>query len=150
MKRFIAITILSLIGSTAIGQTVSDEALSECQAANSRFTKVADCLPDTDVAIAMLAVIQAEEFYGEAGARLVEACAELNDNSIGAWACVNNAISDAVELLGMVGSADKIDDPMFQGISDPALLERIEEREDEEQSRFGQRMWGGNMYKPLR
>ena len=86
---------------------------------------------------------------GEAGARLVAACLDLNDNSIGAWACVSNAITDAVELLAMVGSADRIDDPLFQGISDPAISELVEMREDEEQGRFVQRMWGGNMYQPL-
>lgn len=150
MRQFIVIALVSVVGSAAFSQTVSDEALAECQAENSRFTKVADCLPDTDVAIAMLSVIRSDEFYGEAGGRLVAACVDLNDNSIGSWACVNNAISDAVELLAMVGSADKIDDPMFQGISDPLLLQRTEEREDEEQARFGQRMWGGNMYQPLR
>lgn len=150
MKFQLLALFLTTAATSSFAQTVSDAALAECQSANSRFTKVADCLPDTDVALAMLAAVQTDAFYGEAGTRLVEACIELNESSASAWTCVNVAISDAVELLEMVGSADKIDDPLFQGISDPAMLLSIEAQEDEEQDRFGQRMWGGSMYHPLR
>ena len=150
MKVVLGVVALLFGPACAMAQTVSDEALAECQSINARFTKVADCLPATDVAIAMLSVVAEEQFYGDIGSRLVSACGDLNDNSMGTWACVDKAISDAVELLKMVGSPDKIQDPLFQGISDPTILERVEEREDNERERFGDRMWGGSLYHPLR
>jgi len=118
---------------SASSQMVSDEALAECQAHGARFITVARHLPETDVALA-------------------EACQERNENSIGAWTCVDEAIKDAVQLLYLVGSGDKIAAPLFQGVADPGSHARLASREDEECRCFDKSAmsWGGNRYRPLR
>ena len=143
-------TALAVICSTVIAQTVSDEALTECQSDNARFTSIKDCLPGTHVALAMLAAVQTPELYGSSGEALVAACSEKNETSVSKWACAENAISDAVELLEMVGSADKISDPLFQGLSSPETYQQLQALEDREQSGFDIMMWGGTMYHPLK
>ena len=150
MRMVLWVTALALTATTTQAQTVSDDALAECQAANSSFTSVKDCLPDTDVALAMLKAVAAPDFYGEAGATIVSACEAINETSVARWACTKNALSDAAELLTMVGSPDKIEDQRFRGVSDPKTFERLEERHSAERSRFDKMNWGMTMYHPLK
>lgn len=150
MNRFAVACLLALIPSGAWSQTVSDAALAECQADGKAFTSVKECLPETEVALQMLTAVTSPELYGDSGAAIVSACAEKNEMSPQRWACVSNAIADAVELLGMVGSADKISDARFKGVSDPAVLEKLKAKEDAVQAPFGDRMWGGTMYYKLK
>ncbi|SEM53786.1 hypothetical protein SAMN04488103_101414 [Gemmobacter aquatilis] len=150
MNRFAAVCCLALIPSGAWSQTVSDAALAECQADGKAFTSVKECLPETELALQMLTAVASPELYGDAGAAIVSACAEVNEMSPQRWACVRNAISDAVELLEMVGSADKIADARFKGVSDPAILEKLKVKEDAVQATFGDHMWGGTMFYKLK
>lgn len=150
MNRFFAISLLILLSSGARAQSVSDAALAECQVEGNAFTSVKDCLPQTEVALQMLAAVVSPEFYGNAGAAIVTGCAEVNEKSPQRWACVRNAMEDAVELLKMVGSADKISDARFKGVSDTAILEKLKEKEEAVQGVFDGRIWGGTMFYRLK
>lgn len=138
------------IASTALGQEVGEEALSECQARHERFTAVRECLPKTDVAMRMLASVQEESFYADAGQQLVAECAAINEHSPARWACVRNALRDANQLLTMVGAADRIDDPLFAGLARPEVYERLEALGAERRNEFPGVMFGGGLYQPLR
>lgn len=131
-------------------QTVSDAAVAECQADGQSFSAVRNCLPDVEVSLQMLTAVAAPEFFGEAGAVIVAACAERNERSPAIWACTKNAIRDAVELVQMVGSPDMIQDQRFRGVSDAATFERLEQRERTIRQLFRQDFWGGTLYTPLR
>lgn len=97
----------------------------------------------------MLTAVASPELYGEAGAAIVSSCSERNEMSPSRWACVSNAIEDAVELLQMVGSSDKVADARFKGVSDPAILEKLKAKEEAVIAPFGDRMFGMTRYLPL-
>lgn len=143
-------SVLIVIGAASSAQTVSDRALEECQAPGQRFTSVKNCLPETDVALNMLDAVQSDKFYGPSGTELVSACEELNNGSVGAWTCAKNAISDAVELLEMVGDAEKISDTLFKGLTSKETFENLITYQKKEQTRFDRMVWGGNTYQPLK
>ena len=147
----LAISIIAIfMASIAFAQQVSDEALAECQERHERFTDVRDCLPQTDVALRMLASVQEDAFFGEPGRTLVVACSEINQDAPGRWACVRNALRDASDLLTMVGSADKISDPLFAGLARPEVVERLEALGAQRRDEFPGVMFGGGLYQPLR
>lgn len=150
MRLAVLLPALMFIGAESTAQTVSDRALEECQSPGQRFTSVKDCLPETDVALNMLDAVQSDQFYGSSGVELVSACRELNSGSVGAWTCAKEAISDAVELLEMVGDAEKIADPLFKGLASKSTYEDLITLQKKEQGRFDRMMWGGNMYHPLK
>jgi hypothetical protein len=149
MKLTIAISAI-FAASAAYSQQISDVALDECQARHDRFTDVRDCLPATEVAMRMLASVQEEDFFGEPGRTLVAECAAINEHSPGEWACVRNALRDANHLLAMVGTADRIEDPLFVGLARPDVFERLEALGAERRNEFPGVMFGGGLYQPLR
>ena len=150
MKYFLAASVFALMSLGAWAQTVSNAALAECQADGKAFTAVKECLPETEVALQMLNVVTAPEFYGDSAVAIVAGCGDANKKSPARWACVNRAIGDAVDLLQMVGSADKISDPRFKGVSDSAILKKLKVKETAARKPFGQRMWGGTMFYSLK
>ncbi len=119
MRRFISIALLSLIGAPAFGQTVSDEAIADCEAQDLHFTKLAGCLHSAEVAHQMLNFIQREEVFASAGEELAQQCHIRNETLAGSWACADKAIEDAVALLELVGSTDRIEDPLASALADP-------------------------------
>lgn len=127
MKRFIAIAILTLLGAPALGQTVSDEAMADCEAQELHFTKLAGCLHSAEVAHQMLSFIQREEVFASVGEELAQQCNIRNETLAGSWACANKAIEDAVALLELVGSTDRIDDPLASVLADPQKLQLVSE-----------------------
>jgi hypothetical protein len=150
MLSRLALVLFAFSASSAYAQTVSEKAISECQSIDSSYTSVKDCLPETDVALTMLATVQTPELYGDDGATIVRACQEQNQTSVSVWACTRTAISDAVELLEMVGTAEKIADPRFKGVSDPELFARLEAIGKEQRGRFDRMFWGGSTYHPMK
>ncbi len=62
---------VALVATCLTAQTVSDAAISECQAINGSFTAMSDCLPETDIAISMMEAVASPEHYGAAGAVIV-------------------------------------------------------------------------------
>ncbi|RWF43149.1 MAG: hypothetical protein EOS46_25770, partial [Mesorhizobium sp.] len=94
-------TILSVIAVTiatsAVAGQADPRALEACQKTSKVFTKIAQCLPDADVAIKTLDAFSA--IYPAEASPLRDKCLELNgDNLAGAAACVTNAIKDGLGL----------------------------------------------------
>lgn len=139
-----------LAAGAAWGQAASDEALAECQSRYDSFTEVKKCLPETDVALNMLAAVGTDEYFGSAGKKIADACTAVNKNSAGTWVCTRVAIRDAVELVEMVGSIEKIEDVRARGVADDEVYQRLLLLEDEFQSKFDVSIWGGGVYFPLK
>lgn len=137
MNRFAAVCILALIPSGAWTQTVSDAALAECQAGGASFAKVKDCLPVTEAAHQLLGATVSPEFYGEAGKAIVAGCEAANKKSPERWVCVRSALADAVELVKMVGSPEKIEDKRLVGVTDDATLQRLMAKQKEVETSLG-------------
>ena len=125
MRQFIFIALVSAIGSAAFSQTVSDESMADCNAQDLHFTKLAGCLHSAEVAKQMLSFIQREEVFSSMGEELAHQCNIRNETLAGSWACANKAIEDAVALLELVGSTDRIDDPLASALADPQKLELV-------------------------
>lgn len=137
MNRFAAGCILALIPSGAWSQTVSDAALAECQAGGASFVKVKYCLPVTEVARRLLAATVSPDFFGEAGKAIVAGCEATNKKSPERWLCVRNALADAVEVVKMVGSPERIEDKRLVGVADEATLQRLIATQKELENSFG-------------
>jgi len=114
-----------LFASTAVAQEVGESAVIECQRASHSFSTVVECLPHTQVAGELLAMVSQVEFYGAAGADLVSECSAINESAPGTWTCVGKVLGDAARLADMVGDPSKIEDPRLTGLAHPEKYERL-------------------------
>jgi hypothetical protein len=137
MNRFAAVCLLVLLPSGAFSQTVSDAALAECQALETSFAAVKDCLPPTEAAHQLLGAVVSPDFYGDAGKAIVAGCEAANKKSPEQWVCVRGALKDAVDLVKMVGTPDKIQDKRFVGVTDDATLQRLLTKQKEVETAMG-------------
>lgn len=137
MNRIAAVCLLALVPSGAWSQTVSDAALAECQAGGASFARVKDCLPVTEAAHQLLGATVSPDFYGDAGKAIVAGCEAANKKSPERWVCVRSALADAVELVKMVGSPEKIEDTRLVGVTEDATLQRLMAKQKEVETSLG-------------
>ena len=114
-----------LVGSLGVNE-VGDEALAECENRNLTLAQFKDCLPETQVALVMLNYAGSTILEQGAAIPVVKRCKELNDNSYSALLCLQVAVEDANKILDMVGSTERIKDPITRAIANPNLLEGME------------------------
>lgn len=137
MNRFVAVCLIAFIPTGVWSQTVSDAALAECQTEGASFAKVKDCLPVTEAAHQLLGAAVSPDFYGEAGKAIVAGCEAANKKSPERWVCVRSALADAVALVKMVGTPEKIEDKRLVGVTDDAILQRLMAKQKEVDSALG-------------
>jgi hypothetical protein len=121
-------------------------AVESCKASSSTFVQLESCLPDAHVAFRTLDAFS--EIYPPDAATLKTRCIELNDDVVGALACVTTAIEAAIRLKQSLPDGSALDDAVFHAVAEPALLVRLEQVEKEAKAAFPEkRMWGGGMYR---
>lgn len=139
MSRSVLVACLQCLLSWApvSAQVVSDAALAECQSDTAAFAPLAMCLPQTQVAGEMVALVQTDAFYGDDGRILIRDCAAVNTSTPAIWACAYRELLMAHEAGRMVGDLTRLDDPVLAGFADPGKFERWRRQMHETLEAFG-------------
>ncbi|MHA4731175.1 hypothetical protein [Ensifer adhaerens] len=152
--RSTAVAILIVLANVGLAQAADEKAdpraVDYCKATTGTFVGVAECLPDAHVAVKTLDAF--EKLYPAAAQTLREKCAERNKgNTVGTSVCVTEAIRAALDLKKALPTGSKLDDPVFEAVSDTALSEKLDQAREAAKAAFpNQRMWGGSSYMPYR
>lgn len=149
MRVFILMIALGLPSYTLAAEA-DLRALESCKKTSKVFTEIAKCLPDADVAVAVLD--EFDRVFDTAAIPLKTKCIELNEDDVsGASTCVLNAIKDAVSLKLAMPKGSDIGDPIFDAVSNEALLQKLRDTENAARKKYPEvRLWGGGMYMPYR
>ncbi|KQU96777.1 hypothetical protein ASD00_18165 [Ensifer sp. Root31] len=145
----IAILMMSVgIPANASGEKADPRAVDYCKATTGNFVAVAECLPNAHVAIKTLDTF--DKLYPVAAQPLRTKCAERNEgNVIGAAACVTEAVGAALDLKESLPAGSKLDDPVFDAVSNADLSKKLDEAKEAAKATFPKvRVWGGSMYQP--
>lgn len=149
MKRVTTILLLALSAAPATAEqpAADPRALTECQQAGGTFVQINDCLPNAHVAFKTLDAFEA--IYPSEAAPLMARCLELNERTTSASTCITTAIQSAIQLGNALPDGASLDDPVFNSISDEALLSELTAAIAEARQMFPERrVWGGGTYRP--
>lgn len=151
MRKFAVAVALAAMSSglaaNATDQKADPRAVEYCKATSGTFVAVAECLPNAHVSIKTLDAF--ENIYPAAGQPLRTKCAELNEgNIIGTATCVTEAVSAAIDLKETLPAGSRLDDAVFEAVSDPALGRQLDEAEAAAKATFPKvSIWGGSVYR---
>ncbi|CDX62353.1 exported hypothetical protein [Mesorhizobium plurifarium] len=138
------------IATSAVAGQADPRALKACQKTSKAFTKIAECLPDADVAVRTLDAFST--IYPAEAAPLKDRCTELNaDNLSGAAACVTNAIESGLSLRKSLPAGSDLSDPIFAAVADDGRWSKLESAIKDARAAYPDKMiWGMTLYQPYR
>lgn len=139
-----------LLSAGAFAAEADPRAVEACQKTSKAFTEIAKCVPNADVAFAV--IDEFDRAYELEATPLKAKCIELNGDDIsGASICLLNAIKDAVSLKASLPAGMDLDDPVFNAVADETRRERLLAVQEAARGKYPDVIvWGGGIYMPYR
>jgi hypothetical protein len=138
--------LLAALAAMAADEKVDPRAVTECTARGGSFVQIKQCLPEVHVGVKVIDAFAAT-FEGK-GLELSERCVALNSGkSEDAATCVTEALRAARELKAQLPEGSTIPDPLFAVLADEKKIDAVFAAEKAAREMFGQRLWGGKMYR---
>jgi hypothetical protein len=135
--------VAGLVPYLAVAQEGADpRALDACRATSETFVQIEECLPEAHVGFKV--IDKFKEIYPAEALPLAAKCGELNDRPAAVAACITNAIEAALSLSASLPAGSSLNDPVFDSVNSPELLDQLQAAIEEARSEFpNRRAWGG-------